>query len=203
MMGSTTFRTRASLCLCRLLLVGLLGLALWPLNLFAQEVGQASQDQRPNVLVLFADDMTYEALGSLELIDIETPNLDRLAARGTTFTRAYNRGSWSGAVCIASRTMLMTGRYVWSANAIHASTDEERKAIQSKIAELQALVDAPKKQTVRSGFYAWDGERLMADHYVSAHSEAFAALVASIDSVGGGRHVAAILTQICAARGAA
>ena len=127
-MGSTTFRTRASLCLCRLLLVGLLGLALWPLNLFAQEVGQASQDQRPNVLVLFADDMTYEALGSLELIDIETPNLDRLAARGTTFTRAYNMGSWSGAVCIASRTMLMTGRYVWSANAIHASTDEERKA---------------------------------------------------------------------------
>ena len=36
--------------------------------------------------------------------DIDTPNLDRLAKRGTQFTRAYNMGSWSGAVCVASRT---------------------------------------------------------------------------------------------------
>jgi arylsulfatase A-like enzyme len=37
-------------------------------------------------------------------------------------------GSWSGAVCVASRTMLITGRSVWSANSIYQSTDAERKA---------------------------------------------------------------------------
>ncbi len=36
-------------------------------------------------------------LGYLGQTDIETPNLDRLARRGATFTHAYNMGSWSGA----------------------------------------------------------------------------------------------------------
>ena len=83
---------------------------------------------KPNVLFLFADDHTYEAVRAFGHTDIDTPNLDRLAARGTTFTRAYNMGSWSGAVCVASRTMLISGRSVWSANKIHKTTDAERQA---------------------------------------------------------------------------
>ncbi|MBK8094949.1 MAG: sulfatase-like hydrolase/transferase [Verrucomicrobiaceae bacterium] len=83
---------------------------------------------KPNVLFLFADDFTYEAVRAFGHTDIDTPNLDRLAARGTTFTHAYNMGSWSGAVCVASRTMLITGRSVWSADAIYKATDKERRA---------------------------------------------------------------------------
>jgi choline-sulfatase len=82
---------------------------------------------KPNVLFLFADDHTYEAVRAFGHTDIDTPNLDRLAARGTTFTRAYNMGSWSGAVCVASRTMLISGRSVWNAGKIHKTTDAERK----------------------------------------------------------------------------
>ena len=37
-------------------------------------------------------------------------------------------GSWSGAVCVASRTMLITGRSVWDANRVYSNTDDERKA---------------------------------------------------------------------------
>src|SRR4029079_15219232 len=59
----------------------------------------AQQRPRPNILFLFADDFCYEALGYLGHTDIETPNLDRLAGRGTTFTHAYNMGSFSGGVC--------------------------------------------------------------------------------------------------------
>ena len=70
---------------------------------------------KPNVLFIFADDQCYETIGALGLTDIDTPNLDRLVKRGTTFTRAYNMGSWSGAVCVASRHMLITGRYIWRA----------------------------------------------------------------------------------------
>ncbi len=83
---------------------------------------------RPNILMLFADDFTYEAIGSLGLTDIETPNLDRLARRGTRFSHASNMGSWSGAVCIASRCMLMTGKSVWHAEKIYDSADKERIA---------------------------------------------------------------------------
>ena len=72
---------------------------------------------KPNVLFIFADDQCYETIGAMGLTDIDTPNLDRLMKRGTTFTRAYNMGSWSGAVCVASRHMLITGRYIWRAQA--------------------------------------------------------------------------------------
>ena len=69
----------------------------------------------PNVLFLLADDQTYTALGAAGNADIRTPNLDRLAQRGTTFSHAYNMGSWTGAVCLASRAMLNCGRSLWRA----------------------------------------------------------------------------------------
>lgn len=85
-------------------------------------------NQKPNILFLFADDYTYDALGMLGKVDVETPNLDRLASRGTLFTHAYNMGSFSGAVCVASRNMLLTGRTVWRAEKIAKSTDAEAQA---------------------------------------------------------------------------
>jgi arylsulfatase A-like enzyme len=88
----------------------------------------AEEPARPNILFLFADDHAFDAIGSLGETDIDTPNLDRLARRGVTFTHAYNMGSWSGAVCIASRTMLITGRTVWHANALYKETEKEREA---------------------------------------------------------------------------
>src|SRR5262245_18878318 len=86
---------------------------------------QAQDKTEPNILFLFADDFCYEALGYLRLTDIETPNLDRLVARGTTFTHAYNMGSFSGAVCVASRAMLISGRSLWRSNAIYNTMDQE------------------------------------------------------------------------------
>ncbi|MEQ1842777.1 MAG: sulfatase-like hydrolase/transferase, partial [Verrucomicrobiales bacterium] len=83
---------------------------------------------KPNILFLFADDQCFETIAALGHTDIDTPNLDRLVQRGTTFTHAYNMGSWSGAVCVASRTMLITGRTVWRANQIYKTTDQEREA---------------------------------------------------------------------------
>ena len=88
----------------------------------------AAAPAKPNIILIFADDLTYEAIRAFGYTDIDTPNLDKLVARGTTFTHAYNMGSWSGAVCVASRTMMVTGRQVWDANRIYKTTDKERQA---------------------------------------------------------------------------
>ncbi|MGO9274356.1 MAG: sulfatase-like hydrolase/transferase [Terriglobia bacterium] len=69
----------------------------------------AAGKTRPNFLFLIADDLTFRAIHSLNNPEVETPNLDRLVTRGCTFTHCFHQGSWSGAVCIASRTMLNTG----------------------------------------------------------------------------------------------
>ncbi len=71
--------------------------------------------EKPNVIFILADDQSYSAIHALGNSVIKTPNLDKLVNRGVTFTHTYNMGSWVGAVCMASRTMLMTGRFVWRA----------------------------------------------------------------------------------------
>jgi choline-sulfatase len=80
---------------------------------------------QPNVLFLFADDMTWKAVNALSDEDIETPNLDRLAARGMTFSHAYNSGGWHGAVCVASRTMLNTGLQLWNAEKAESTLKKD------------------------------------------------------------------------------
>ena len=82
----------------------------------------------PNFLFIFADDQCYETVRAFGHTDIDTPNLDRLAARGMTFTHCYNMGSYSGAVCVASRTMLNTGRFLWHAQRLHRQAEKERQA---------------------------------------------------------------------------
>ncbi len=83
--------------------------------LYAFAVTPMFAAERPNVVFIFADDQTFAALGSLGHPIVKTPNLDRLAAEGTVFSNAYNQGGWHGAICIASRAMLNTGRFLWSA----------------------------------------------------------------------------------------
>ena len=66
---------------------------------------------RPNIIFLFADDQRADTIGAHGNPHIKTPNLDALAAEGMSFRQNYCAGSFSGAVCVASRAMLMTGRH--------------------------------------------------------------------------------------------
>lgn len=66
---------------------------------------------QPNVLVLFADDQRFDAIGAWGDGVLRTPHLDDLAERGMSFRRAYVAGSVHGAVCMPSRAMLHTGRH--------------------------------------------------------------------------------------------
>lgn len=68
---------------------------------------------QPNVLLLFTDDQRFDTIAALGNPHIHTPNLDRLVARGTTFTNGYIMGGSSGAVCMPSRAMLHTGRTLY------------------------------------------------------------------------------------------
>ena len=74
------------------------------------------QKEKPNILFIFADDQTYLGVHAMGNSEVITPNLDKLASSGVTFTHSYNMGGWNGAVCVASRAMLNTGRFIWRAN---------------------------------------------------------------------------------------
>lgn len=70
---------------------------------------------KPNILFILADDQCYNTINELGNKEVITPTIDELARQGTVFTTAYNMGGWNGAICIASRTMFNTGRFLWRA----------------------------------------------------------------------------------------
>jgi len=85
---------RAWICLC------LAGLAATPLTAAAKP-----RPERPNVILILADDLGYGDLGCYGQKQILTPRLDRMAGEGMLFTRAYAGST----VCAPSRCVLMTG----------------------------------------------------------------------------------------------
>ena len=70
---------------------------------------EAAAGNKPNFLFFIADDLMFRTIHSINNPEIRTPNIDRLVHGGMHFTHCFHNGSWTGAVCVASRTMLNTG----------------------------------------------------------------------------------------------
>ncbi len=109
----------------------------WFLCLFCLTVGlgphslataQEALPKKPNILLLFADDQCFDTIAELGNKEVITPNLDRLARRGVSFSNAYNMGGWNGAICVASRTMMNTGRFIWRAHAVDDTLNQESES---------------------------------------------------------------------------
>ena len=66
----------------------------------------AQANDQPNIILIMADDMGYEALSSNGSESCKSPNLDKLAAKGVRFTNCF-----SNPICTPSRIKLMTGQY--------------------------------------------------------------------------------------------
>ena len=64
-------------------------------------------EQRPNILLITTDQHSAEALGHLGCNDVKTPGMDRLAARGISFTKSYS----ANPVCCPARASWFTGRH--------------------------------------------------------------------------------------------
>ena len=71
-----------------------------------------SSSEKPNILFLLTDDQSFNTIRALGNKEVSTPNMDKLVAKGTTFTHAHIMGGNTGAICMPSRAMIMTGKYV-------------------------------------------------------------------------------------------
>lgn len=74
-----------------------------------QEVVSETQNTKPNIVLIYLDDLGYGDLSSYGATAFETPNIDKLANEGMKFTRGYA----SSATCTPSRYAILTGTYPW------------------------------------------------------------------------------------------
>ena len=73
--------------------------------LFLTRVHSEAQFEQPNILIILADDLGYSDIGCYGS-EIDTPNLDRLAANGIRYTSFYNTSK-----CWTTRASFLTGQY--------------------------------------------------------------------------------------------
>ena len=88
--------------------------------------------EKPNIVLIVADDLGWSDLSYMGSTYYETPNIDKMAEEGLLFTDFYV----SQAICSASRASLMTGSYA------------ERVGIQGALSPWNVTGLDPKKETI-------------------------------------------------------
>lgn len=112
------------------------------------------QDQsrgRPNVLLIVSDNQRPDTIGALGNQHIRTPSLDRLIREGFVFNNAYFMGSTTGATCLPSRTMLMTGRSLFRVPLRRLSEEAEAAEPITGIPVLPRIFKNAGYATLRTG----------------------------------------------------
>jgi arylsulfatase A len=77
--------------------------------LFSISMKFAAAADRPNIVLIYCDDLGYGDAGCYGATAIKTPNIDRIAKEGCRFTD----GHCASATCTPSRYAMLTGEYAW------------------------------------------------------------------------------------------
>ncbi len=113
-----------------------------------RSVGKMNE-QRPNILLILADDMGYSDIGCYGG-EIETPNLDKLAENGLRFTQFYN-----AARCCPTRASLLTGLYPHQTDVGHMVYRNQGKGyrgrLNNKCVTLAEVLKSAGYQTMMTG----------------------------------------------------
>jgi arylsulfatase A-like enzyme len=126
---------------------GVMSTAFW--LLFSLQIQAQTVADKPNIIVILADDMGFSDLGSFGS-EIITPNLDRLAKEGLKMTQFYNSGR-----CCPSRAALLTGLYPHQAGIGDMVQDKGSAAYQGYLSEnsvtIAQLLKTAGYRTIVSG----------------------------------------------------
>ena len=72
-------------------------------------VNQKTDNNQPNIIIIYADDLGYGDASCYGATKVKTPNIDKIAEQGLRFTNAYA----TSATCTPSRFSMLTGKFAW------------------------------------------------------------------------------------------
>jgi len=126
----------------------------------------AAAPRKPNILHIHADDHRPDGLHALGNALLKTPNFDTLVERGFSFSHCYTQGSTIGAVCLPSRTMMLTGRSLFHIPGRKDATPADITPLPTRIkaAGYQTFHCGKGGNEYTDGIRAFDTNLVMNDH---------------------------------------
>ena len=115
----------------------------------------STQDpQKPNVIVILADDLGYGDLKCYGAKNIETPHVDKLASEGIRFTNAHTVAATS----TPSRYSLLTGEYAWRRPDTDIAAGDVKMIIRPEQYTMQTCLKVPDmlQPPSANGIWAWE-----------------------------------------------
>src|SRR5690349_98154 len=98
--------------------------------------------EKPNIVLIYADDLGYGDTGPYGAKRVQTPNIDRLAREGLRFTDGHS----GSATCTPSRYALLTGEYAWRRKGTGVLPDRKSTRLNSSHVEISYAVFCLKKK---------------------------------------------------------
>ncbi|MDQ0964876.1 arylsulfatase A-like enzyme [Flavobacterium sp. W4I14] len=96
----------------------------------------SAQQRKPNIIIIYADDLGYGDLSCYGADKINTPNIDALAEKGLRFTNAHA----SSSTCTPSRFSMLTGKYAWRQKGTGIADGDAPLIIPKEILTLPAML---------------------------------------------------------------
>ena len=100
--------------------------ALGIMTIASSQLAGAQVPEKPNIVIIYADDLGYGDVSCYGATKISTPNIDRLAKQGLRFTNAH----CTSATSTPSRYSLLTGEYAWRKKGTGVATGDAIAIIQ-------------------------------------------------------------------------
>ena len=104
---------------------------------------QSSTAGKPNIVIIYADDLGYGDISANGATRIKTPNIDLVAAQGLRFTNAYA----TSATCTPSRFSILTGKYAWRNQGTGIAPGDAALLIPTNITTLPGMLQKAGYQT--------------------------------------------------------
>jgi arylsulfatase A-like enzyme len=115
-----------------------------PMGCLAQTSLAQAVNPKPNIVIIYADDIGYGDISCNGAKTIKTPNIDKLASRGVRFTNMHS----AAATCTPSRYALLTGEYAWRRQGTGIATGDAGSIIRP---ERYTLADVFKNAGYQTG----------------------------------------------------
>ena len=107
----------------------------------------AQSSSKPNIIIIYADDLGYGDVGAYGATAIKTPQMDKLAKQGLKFTNAHA----TSATCTPSRFSMLTGRYAWRKQGTGIAPGDAALLIPTGITTLPGMLQQSGYQTAVVG----------------------------------------------------